>query len=116
MGEAIERNCSCLPLFLRRDENISNKSCVGEGLTCMEKMTRSWGSSEDDLNKAVDARTPLGPQKLCHDNCERQELRVVTSRSGYPKKRTLPLTEDFCLNVEKMRNVCNSTNRRKAFE
>ena len=40
----------------------------------------------------------------------------MTSRSGYPKKRTLPLTEDFCLIVEKMRNVCNSTHRRKAFE
>ena len=49
-------------------------------------------------------------------NCDNQDLRVVTSRSGYPKKRTLPLTEDFCLIVSKMRNVCKNTFRKKAFE
>ena len=49
-------------------------------------------------------------------NCDSQELRVATSRSGYPKKRTLPLTEDFCLIVEKMRNICKDKHRAKAFE
>ena len=49
-------------------------------------------------------------------NCDSQELRVSTSRSGYPKKRTLPLTEDFCLIVSKMRKICKDTNRAKALE
>ena len=49
-------------------------------------------------------------------NCDSQELRVVTSRSGYPKKRTLPLTEDFCLIVSKMRSLCEDAHRKKAFE
>ena len=49
-------------------------------------------------------------------NCDNQDLRVATSRSGYPKKRTLPLTEDFCLIVSKMRNVCKNKFRKKAFE
>ena len=49
-------------------------------------------------------------------NCDSQELRVATSRSGYPKKRTLPLTEDFCLIVAKMRKICKDPHRKKAFE
>ena len=49
-------------------------------------------------------------------NCDSQELRVSTSRSGYPKKRTLPLTEDFCLIVSKMRKICNDSNRATALE
>ena len=71
-----------------------------------------------------------GGQKLCQavsflmfllfeflpQNCDSQELRVVTSRSGYPKKRTLPLTEDFCLIVSKMRNLYKNEFRKKAFE
>ena len=76
-----------------------------------------------------------GPLKQCHDvsignfseyliiccttfrqNCDTQELRVVTSRSGYPKKRTLHLTEDFCLIVSKMRKICQDEGRKKAFE
>ena len=43
-------------------------------------------------------------------------MRVVTSRSGYPKKRTLHLTEDFCLIVSKMRKICKDKARKKAFE
>ena len=41
---------------------------------------------------------------------------MVTSRSGYPKKRTLRLTEDFCLIVFKLRNICADNYRKKAFE
>ena len=48
-------------------------------------------------------------------NCDSQELRVATSRSGYPKKRTLPLTEDFCMIVSKMRDICKDKNRATAF-
>ena len=40
----------------------------------------------------------------------------MTSRSGYPKKRTLRLTEDFCLIVFKLRNICADNYRKKAFE
>jgi len=90
--------------------------CMGDNLNCMENLTRSWGSSENYLNRAQDARNPDGAKKLCHDNCDSQELRVVTSRSGYPKKRTLPLTEDFCLIVSKLRNICNDKHRKRAFE
>ena len=92
-----------------------------------------WGSNDNDLIliKAQDVRFPGGAKKLCHDvsfsrflvpvnvphqNCDNQDLRVVTSRSGYPKKRTLPLTEDFCLIVSKMRKVCEDKHRKKAFE
>ena len=96
-----------------------------------QQLTKSWGSNENDLNKAQDARFPGGAPKVCHDvsfsmllvifnvphqNCDNQDLRVVTSRSGYPKKRTLPLTEDFCLIVSKMRKVCEDKHRKKAFE
>ena len=49
-------------------------------------------------------------------NCDTQHLRVVTSRSNYPKKRTLHLSEDFCLIVSKMRKICKDENRKKAFE
>ena len=49
-------------------------------------------------------------------NCDSQELRVTTSRSGYPKKRTLPLTQDFCLVVSKIRGLCKDPQRKKAFE
>ena len=49
-------------------------------------------------------------------HCDTQELRVVTSRSRYPKKRTLHLTEDFCLIVSKMRKICTDEGRKKAFE
>ena len=49
-------------------------------------------------------------------NCDTQDLRVVTSRSRYPKKRTLHLTEDFCLIVSKMRKICRDEGRKKAFE
>jgi len=118
MVGAIEEQCNCTPIYARLDENILDPMpyCMGDNLNCMENLTRSWGSSEDDLNRAQDARNPDGDKKLCHDNCDSQELRVVTSRSGYPKKRTLPLTEDFCLIVSKMRNICNNTHRKRAFE
>ena len=53
---------------------------------------------------------------LFFQNCDSQEFRVVTSRSGYPKKRTLRLTEDFCLIVFKLRNICGDNYRKKAFE
>ena len=53
---------------------------------------------------------------LFFQNCDSQEFRVVTSRSGYPKKRTLRLTEDFCLIVFKLRNICADNYRKKAFE
>ena len=49
-------------------------------------------------------------------NCDNQDLRVATSRSGYPMKRTLPFTEDFCLIMSKMRKVCKNKHRKKAFE
>ena len=58
------------------------------------------------------------PLYLCTSpqNCDTQEYRVVTSSSRYPKKRTLHLTEDFCLIVSKMRKICNDEGRKKAFE
>ena len=91
--------------------------------------TKSWGSKKAGLDMAEDKLG--GPLKQCHDvmlgkflniwlfivqNCDTQELRVVTSRSGYPKKRTLHLTEDFCLIVSKMRKICQDEGRKKAFE
>jgi len=114
MAAAIEKTCNCTPLFTRRDQNV----CMGAKLNCMEQLTKLWGSNDNDLIliKAQDVRFPGGAKKLCHDNCDNQDLRVVTSRSGYPKKRTLPLTEDFCLIVSKMRKVCEDKHRKKAFE
>jgi len=120
MVGAIEKKCKCSPIFKRREnqdfwmESGGLDYCMGDQFGCMENLTRSWGSSEDDLNKAEDTRG--GPKKICHENCDNQDLRVATSRSGYPKKRTLPLTEDFCLIVSKMRNVCKKKFRKKAFE
>jgi len=121
MVRAIEKNCSCIPIFIRREnEDFQTRAgsgkpyCMEEQFKCMEELTRSWGSSENDLNRAEDARDRA--KKICHENCDNQDLRVVTSRSGYPKKRTLPLTEDFCLIVSKMRDVCKNEFRKKAFE
>merc|ERR1719220_66341 len=121
MVGAIERKCGCTPIFKRRENQgfrmeseFQKPYCMEDQFHCMETLTRSWGSSENDLNKAKDTQSEA--RKICHENCDNQDLRVVTSRSGYPKKRTLPLTEDFCLIVSKMRNVCKSTFRKKAFE
>jgi len=132
MVTAIESSCNCTPTYNRRDVEhtwISSwtrgligheepDSCVGDRLKCMEKLTRAWGSNEHgySLNMAEDQNAPGQPPKLCHENCDSQELRVATSRSGYPKKRTLPLTEDFCLIVAKMRKICKDPHRKKAFE
>jgi len=117
MVVAIEERCNCTPIYKRRVANLSGDKypyCV-TNTTCMEQLTRSWGSSKKGLNKARDEADGL-KLKLCHDNCDNQELRVVTSRSGYPKKRTLPLTEDFCLIVSKMRSLCKDEHRKEAFE
>merc|ERR1719458_1571161 len=117
MVVAIEERCNCTPIYKRRVANLSGDKhpyCV-TNTTCMEQLTRSWGSSKKGLNKARDGADGL-KLKLCHDNCDNQELRVVTSRSGYPKKRTLPLTEDFCLILSKMRNLCKDEHRKRAFE
>merc|ERR1719151_520897 len=117
MVVAIEEQCKCTPVYKRRVANLSGDKypyCV-TNTTCMEQLTRSWGSSKKGLNKARDEADGL-KLKLCHDNCDNQELRVVTSRSGYPKKRTLPLTEDFCLIVSKMRSLCKDEHRKRAFE
>merc|ERR1719220_1718260 len=121
MVGAIERECGCTPIFKRRENQgfrmeseFQKPYCMEDQFRCMENLTRSWGSSNHSLNKAED--TQSGATNICHENCDNQDLRVVTSRSGYPKKRTLPLTEDFCLIVSKMRNVCKNTFRKKAFE
>ena len=93
--------------------------------------TKHWGSKKEGHAMAEDRLG--GPPKQCHDvshgtfdiffkiwtsrqHCDTQELRVVTSRSRYPKKRTLHLTEDFCLIVSKMRKICTDEGRKKAFE
>jgi len=122
MVGAVGRKCNCTPIYTRSVPelpltNLENRPyCTGHQLRCMENLTRSWGSSENDLNKAQDSRHPEGAKKQCHDNCDNQDLRVATSRSGYPMKRTLPLTEDFCLIMSKMRTVCKNKHRKKAFE
>lgn len=119
MVVAIEENCNCTPIYKWRDRNLSDNQfpyCITVSKnSCMENLTRSWGNSDKGLNKAQDGADGM-KLKLCHDNCDSQELRVVTSRSGYPKKRTLPLTEDFCLIVSKMRSLCKDAHRKKAFE
>jgi hypothetical protein len=122
MVTAIESRCNCTPTYSRREVKHTWSgpppvSCVGDKMKCMENLTRAWGSNEHGLNMAEDQQGALGElPKLCHENCDSQELRVATSRSGYPKKRTLPLTEDFCLIVAKMRKICKDKNRAKAFE
>jgi len=126
MVTAIESRCNCTPTYSRREvqhtlfsrfTHIEPDSCVGDKLKCMENLTRAWGSNEHglNLNMAEDKNAPGEPPKLCHENCDSQELRVATSRSGYPKKRTLHLTEDFCLIVSKIRNICKDKSRAKAF-
>jgi len=127
MVDAIKRECNCTASYAKKGERIvesrSNlgssvgaQCCVGENLKCMERLTRLWGSSEYNLNKAKHVTGSSETEQLCHDNCDSQEFRVVTSRSGYPKKRTLRLTEDFCLIVFKLRNICADNYRKKAFE
>jgi len=128
MVTAIENRCNCTPTYSRRDvehtwlsstffTQLEPNACVGDKLKCMENLTRAWGSNENglNLNMAEDENAPGEPPKLCHENCDSQELRVATSRSGYPKKRTLPLTEDFCMIVSKMRDICKDKNRATAF-
>jgi len=112
MVTSIEKHCNCTPFFHSIGDNFG--FCLERDLTCVENRTKSWGSKKAGLDMAEDKLG--GPLKQCHDNCDTQELRVVTSRSGYPKKRTLHLTEDFCLIVSKMRKICKDKARKKAFE
>ena len=71
--------------------------CMGDQFGCMEvpldnfrrqmylkilfqNLTRSWGSSEDDLNKAEDTRG--GAKKICHE---------VKTTSSYLKNLKFPI-------------------------
>ena len=76
----------------------------------------SWWTETETLSRRKFSNVILVVFSFLPQNCDNQELRVVTSRSGYPKKRTLPLTEDFCLIVSKMRSLCKDEHRKRAFE
>jgi len=114
MVTSIEKQCNCTPVFNSGLTTMEGAWCLEGELTCVENRTKHWGSKKEGHAMAEDRLG--GPPKQCHDHCDTQELRVVTSRSRYPKKRTLHLTEDFCLIVSKMRKICTDEGRKKAFE
>jgi hypothetical protein len=83
----------------------------GKALACSSALLEQIGSK--DMMKAVSKE---GNRLKCFQRCEHQTENPILTTSGFPVESTFPSNPIFCLTLNKVSRICNSSVKAKVFE
>jgi len=112
--EKVLTNCSCIPHYYSNydfEGSANLKTCRGHQLICSNFWLNQMGGAE--LNSAEDLNSKT---KRCLHPCSFQSEMLTVTSGSYPNKFIFPQRKDFCITLQKLARICNSTYEKLVFE